>query len=480
MNTIIFPRKNQKLVELFDSAGHPQKVACVALDYAKATHTALICDGQGRRLKGAFPVENSPEGVAFVLDRVEKICRKHAISSKHVFFGGEACGTYALNFVHAIEQKKFLVLSVDPKEAKDQRSSFQASTDKLDLLGIAKVLLDQHGSIKTVSIHTERLLRHVTRHRADLVTARTAVSNRIHSLVDQLFPGFLDEQKSGIPAFSETSLWLMEDRFSPKQVQARKVQHLIGQARKMKLPKAEECMAQLKIHASSVLLPIPEWVAALQTALSHEVQLYRSLQACIVQAERESALLLAKTPAAMLTTIKGTGITLAAGVGSEIGDPAQQLSVRRLTSYAGIVPRVKQTGGPQGEARYRSVSRRCNHLLKNYLVQCGNHLGQHGPDELKEDHRRRGAHGQHADFGMARRYLRISMRLMRTFQCYIPEELRNPSDFDELAAYYLKMWPRLHGIWKKAGALKVAFDPANPLGQWRECIQAIYEIELPL
>ena len=480
MTKSIFRRKNQSVVELFDSAPHPNKVACVALDYAKATHTALICDGSGRRLKAAFPVSNSPEGVDFVMDRVEKICRKHVIDPKHVFFGGEACGTFAVNFVHAIEQKGFLVLSVDPGEAKQQRACFQASTDKLDLLGIAKVLLDQHGSTRTTCTNLERLLRNVTRHRGDLVTAKTAVSNRIHSLVDQLFPHFLDEAQSGIPAFSETSLWLMEDRFSPKQVFARHLRTTVVQAKKKGLQKPEECIRKLKIHAESVLQPVPEWVGTLQTALHHEVQLYRSLLNCIVQADRQSALLLARTPAAMLTTIKGIGITLAAGTGSEIGAPATQPSLRRLSSYAGIVPRVKQTGGPDGAARHGTVSRRCNHLLKNAAVQSANHLGQHGPEDLKEDHRRRGANGQHADFGMARRFLRIGMNLMRTGQCYIPAPLRSHPDPDELTAYYLKSWPRLRDIWKKAGALEEAFDPDNPLGHWRECVQELYEIELPL
>ena len=476
----IFPRENQKVVDLFDSAKHPSKVACVALDYAKKTHTALICDGDGRRLKAAFSVDNSPEGIDFLTDRIEKICRKHAIASNHVFFGGEACGTYALNFIHALEKKHFLVVSVDPKEAKDQRASFQASTDKLDLLGIAKVLLDKHGSTKTASTCAERLLRHVTRHRADLVTLKTAITNRIHSLVDQLFPGFLDEFQSGIPAFSETSLWLMEDRFSPKQIQARQSVPLLRQAQKKRLLRAEESITKLKHHAVSVLPPVPEWVGTLQTALHHEVRLYRSLLTCIRQTDRECAMLLARTSAAMMTTIKGTGITLAAGVGSEIGHPDKQASVRRLTSYSGIVPRVKQTGGPEGEPRYGRVSRRCNHLLKNYVVQCGNHLGHHGPDELKEDHRRRGANGQHADFGMARRYLRIAMRLMRDGQGYLPTALREQANPDELRAYYLETWPRLRDLWKKSGALEEAFETKNPLGHWRECIQTLYEIELPL
>lgn len=480
MNESIFPRKNQDIVELFKSAKHPNKIACVALDYAKATHTALICNGDGKRLKAAFPVDNNAEGLGYLLDRVDKICRKHHISDKHLFFGGEACGTYALNFIQAIKQRGFLVISVDPREAKDQRASFQASTDKIDLLGIAKVLLDQHGSSRAVSSESERQLRNVTRHRADLVESKTVVSNRIHSIVDQLFPNFLDESKSGIPAFSETSLWLMEDRFSPRQIKSRKLSTTVRNARKNGLKEPEECIKKLQEHACSVLQPVPEWVGTLQTTLHHEVQLYRQLLLCIAQADKEVALHLACVPAAMMTTIKGTGITLAAGVGAEIGSPEKQTSVRRLTSYCGIIPRVKQTGGPQGESHYGSVSRRCNHVLKNFIVQCGNHMGQHGSAELMEDHRRRGANGQHADFGMARRFLRISMRLMRDGQAYVPPDLRKGGDKDELAAYYLKSWERIRRIWQKSGALEVAFNSKNPLGKWRDCIQELYEIKLPL
>jgi len=148
----IFPGKNQGLVELFESAGRPSKVGCVVFDYAKRTHTALICDGAGRRLKGAFPVPNSPEGIDTVLERVEKICRKHQIERRHVFCGGESCGSYAVNFVHGVEQRGFLVVSVNPAEAKKQRENLQASTDKVDLLGIAKLLLDQRGSTRSTEV----------------------------------------------------------------------------------------------------------------------------------------------------------------------------------------------------------------------------------------------------------------------------------------------------------------------------------------
>ena len=131
-------------------------------------------------------------------------------------------------------------------------------------------------------------------------------------------------------------------------------------------------------------------------------------------------------------------------------------------------------------AKTGKVSRRCNHILKDYIVQCGNHLGQHGPADLKEDHRRRGAHKQHADFGMARRFLRMGMRLMRNGESYVPPELREGATLEELQPYYLQSWPKLLDKWVKSGAVHTAFDPANPLGQWRERIEAIYGIELTL
>jgi hypothetical protein len=151
-----------------------------------------------------------------------------------------------------------------------------------------------------------------------------------------------------------------------------------------------------------------------------------------------------------------------------------------LSSYAGIIPRVKQTGGPEKGAKIGKVSRRSNHILKDFTVQCGNHLGQHGPIELKEDHRRRGANKQHADFGMARRFLRIGMCLMRNNDSYLPPELRHGATVEELRTYYLQQWPKLLKKWTKIGAAHAAFHEDNPLGQWRKRIEGIYEIKLPL
>ncbi len=69
-------------------------------------------------------------------------------------------------------------------------------------------------------------------------------------------------------------------------------------------------------------------------------------------------------------------------------------------------------------------------------------MGLHGPEDLMADYKRREAAGQHADFGIGRRYLRMAMCLMRTSQIYMPQRLRNGEvKPEERAGYYLMTWP---------------------------------------
>jgi hypothetical protein len=193
------------------------------------------------------------------------------------------------------------------------------------------------------------------------------------------------------------------------------------------------------------------------------------------------ALWLAQTQGAFLTTVRGIGIVLAAGVTAEIGDPFQQKPLNNLVSYSGIIPRVKQSGGPEGRTYTGKVAKRCNRILKNYLVQSASHLGIHGAEELMTDYKRRDAAGQHADFGIARRYLRMAMCLMRKSQIYMPQRLRNKEvKPEERAGYYLMIWPKLREKWDKLGALDAAFEKDRPLGKWRNMVQELYGIKLTL
>jgi hypothetical protein len=309
----------------------------------------------------------------------------------------------------------------------------------------------------------------------------TAVRNQIHTLVDRLFPGFLDEKKSGIVGFTKSSLHLMQDRFSAKQISRRRQKTLVAILWRHGTSNAAGTAAKLKKHASQVLTPSVEHIDTLQISLAGHVRHFKCLKENINQLEKEMAIFLAQTPGAFLTSVRGIGLVLAAGVTAEIGDPNEQKPVSNLVSYAGIIPRVKQSGGPDGKTITGRVSKRCNRILKDYVVKSGVQMGLRGPEDLKRDHRRRDAQGQHADFGIARRYLRIGVCLMRTSQIYLPPDLRREDTTpEERADYYLTIWPYFKEKWRKYGALDVAFEKNRPLGLWRHIVQSLYDIKLKL
>ncbi len=228
-------------------------------------------------------------------------------------------------------------------------------------------------------------------------------------------------------------------------------------------------------------MPRLNMLITMQLSLAQHVKQIRCLKESVAQMDKEIALNLAQTQGAFLTSVRGIGLVLAAGVTAEIGDPNEQKPLNNLSSYAGIVPRVKQTGGLDGKTYTGPVAKRCNRILKDYVVKSAYHLGLHGPLDLMVDYKRRDASGQHADFGMGRRYLRMAMCLMQTSQVYLPPDLRK-SDYTpkDKAGYYLMNWPYLREKWKRVGTLEEAFANNRPLGLWRLIVKELYGIKLKL
>jgi transposase len=477
----IYQNRSQALLHLFKDAGSNHKVMCVPMDYAKNDHLVMFINGNGDILRKPFSVKNTQAGIAYISDQVTRSCRKRGIKKKHVFFGGEDANSFAKNFVSSLTSEGFLVANVNAHDAKKQRANVQASTDRIDLMGIASMLLNCRANCHPAQSGIYRNLRTLVRHRRRLVQMLTEVKNRVHGIVDELFPGFLNEKNTGIVPFTQSSLYLMEDRFSPKQIQRRRRQKLIEILKRFGTSNAEKTAAKLQQYAAKVIHAPVEYVDTMQLSLAQHVKHIRCLKESVAQMEKEIALNLVQTQGAFLTSVRGIGLVLAAGVTAEIGDPNEQKPLNNLVSYSGIVPRVKQTGGLDGKTYTGPVAKRCNRILKDYVVKSAYHIGLHGPPDLMADYKRRDASGQHADFGIGRRYLRMAIGLMRTSQVYLPPHLlKGDYTSEQRASYYLMNWPYLRDKWKKVGALEVAFAKNRPLGLWRQVVQEFYGIKLKL
>lgn len=478
----IYSRRNSQLLKLFETAGHPAKVMCVAMDYAKAQHVILICNGLGDRLRSVFAVDNTAAGATKLLNEVRACAKQRKIQAQHVFFGGEDQPTFAENFLGKLTEAKFLVVRVNAWEAKQQRDNFQASSDALDLLGIARCCLNRRGETIQPQPEAYGNLEIATLDRDKLVRMRTSLSNRIHGYVDRLFPGFLSASKSGLEPFGKASLDMMEeDRFSPAQLDRRPRQGLAQWLSRRGVERPQETADQLKQLAKEALGPAPELTVMLQRTLAQLVGLYRGLEQSIARLDREVAHWLARTPGAWLTSIPGIGITLAAGWMTELGPPSQWHAVRELCSYCGVVPKTKQTGGPDKPATVGRVQQRCNKRLKNVVLQAVEKVLQFGPEDLRQIAQELEARGAHTQFAIAKRLLRLTKYLAITGTVYRPKALMAPdTPKATLTAHYHSVWDKLVPKWREKADLDDVFAPEQPLGQWRKMVQELYALELRL
>ena len=478
----IFRNDSQKLDAAFIEAGHPEKVLLVPLDFAKSTHYACFCDGLGRYLRQAFTVKNNKEGLDYLVERIEATRKSRAIQSKrHVIIGGEDSASYTRNFMSRLFELGYQTVRLDATEVHKQTESLDSSTDKTALRAIAKTMLNRNAhQISSSDIYEE--LKALTRQRRRIVRLITAVKNRIHTHADRLFPGFLSKN-SAVASFSKVSLELMSKSFSAASIRRKSESVLARQLSRQGVRDSLSVASALKQQANNAIVADKAAVRSSGQLLDGELSLFRALQTNLTELERECARLFANTPEAFITSIKGIGITLASSICAETGALSAIKHSDNLTAYSGIVPKVKQTGGPESPARIGGKRKRFNRVLKDYTVQAGNHLSLHGPEELMLDAARRKLAGKTVDTAMARRFLRIARALTKSHFIYLPVHLRSSVEGIDTGArtqYILETWPELLIKWKRLGVHQEAFAPETPLGQWRIIIQDIYDIDLPL
>jgi transposase len=474
----IFKRRNPDVQALFQSAGRPEKVMCVAFDYAKAAHTVAICDGAGRRLRKAFSVLNNRQGLEYLLGIVAGLVRKHRMILKHVFFGGEDCGAYAFNFIHALVKRGFLVVGCNSKLAKHERENTSASTDVIDTIGVAGLMIKMKGRTIGPQSETVHTIRRLRRQRGAMVKAHSASAHRLHGLVDQLFPGFLDEKLSGLTPFARASLWLMEERFSAEEIHARKRPALVQKLRDLGCEDPDGAVEKLKGLAEAALPAPAPMIPILQRCLQEELALYRALDGSTHALDTDIAKTLATTPGAMLTTIPGIGLRWAAGLYSELGDPLRRRHVDSMCALAGIVPGAKQSGGPDKPAVTRHRTRKCNHFLKSVAVSAAVSVAQYGHPEMREAYRTDKAIGRDARMRLARQILRISLHIIDHQTFFLPPSLHRGGTREGIRNYYVHMWPKVLIKWRDAGAIREAVAEGSPLNTWRHMAEELYGIKL--
>jgi len=114
----------------------------------------------------------------------------------------------------------------------------------------------------------------------------------------------------------------------------------------------------------------------------------------------------------LLVTVPGVGLVSAAALKAEIGTVERFSRGAKLASYAGLAPRLIQSGGSRKTGR---IVRTSNSHLRTTMYMVAQTCAIHGPEKLKEFHQRvRGKKGYKvATIALARKLLVIMWKMLK-------------------------------------------------------------------
>jgi transposase len=376
MNKSIYPERSQAVAKTLASV-HPEKIMVVPVDFAKNIHEAQLCRATGEYLlKKPLMVRNTLEGLEFLKRKIEGNCKKYGIDLDSVIVCGEDPPTFAVNFIHWLEGNGLTFVRVNAKEASELRKSSRASTNTLDLDGIAQAAILRRGYKPMDYSNVFASLKFTTRARRQLVKQKTMLKNQIHQQIDILFPGFLKKDNTGLEPFNAASLELFEDNFSMKQIARMRPATLTATFKKHRLKDPEGITGKVQTLARTATPPPSELSTIMSSSLAAFSKLLREYEDAIDKLEENCAKLLVQTPCFMLLTFPAIKSVTASEIASELGDPKDWKQAKETASYAGIVRRTKTTGDPdKGQPRGGKLPWDCNHRLKNAILWTAVHIG---------------------------------------------------------------------------------------------------------
>lgn len=187
--------------------------------------------------------------------------------------------------------------------------------------------------------------------------------------------------------------------------------------------------------------------------------------------------LLQKTPYILFTSITGAGIVTVAAIAGEMGDPLDWPSPDKTASYAGVIPRQKQSGGSHKEAVTTAPPRAANKYLKNALMTIVRVAKKHEhpsyrnigiPHPLKAHFEKVSLRGGSSYTATAKKLVRIMTAMLKDETIYLP-------DINQMS-------PQAYGLWLEDGTTKMlekwrkaGIQPTeeNYLGKWLKNKEAI-------
>lgn len=305
----------------------------LGIDVGGERHVLCLTDAKGKRLQ-RFSFAESDEGYARLRRALPPPC--------DVLIGMEATGHYWRNLFATLIGWGYAVALLNPLTTRRHADAdlARAKTDQVDAEALARFLREKQPAPTTLASEKVAALKELVGWRERLVTDIGAKRNALHRLLDLVFPEATSVLKdlTGPLALHlldcyplASQLAVLDPTALAKETYAG--HRTVGQAIATTLIQYAQITVG-KHQSPAYALRMRATVAEMRLAMSHLEQANLAIAELLDDDEQ----------ARLLRSIPGVGTVTAATFLSEVGDIHRFTSYRELVAFAGLAPRVHQSG----------------------------------------------------------------------------------------------------------------------------------------
>ena len=389
----------------------------VGIDVAKDFHWVQAIDCRGSEVVFGGRVDNTPEALAALVQRLEGLAEADRLTVGIDVVGGIASLLTAMLLEAGIEVVHVSGLAVN--RAREGTSGGEHKSDPRDAAVIAEQVRHRRDlrPVEPLS-ELDAEIRLLVGRRRELVTEQTRRINRLRDLLASIHPGLERTVDPTTKAGQQLLGRYVTTREIRQAGRRRLVEHILRAGR---IPRrcAEDLAdrALASAHAQSIAVTGERVAAELVRELAGEGTRTRSR---LAQLDGQLQAALDRHPdAALIQSLPGMGVTLAAEFIAEAGSITRFPTPDRLAAAAGLAPVLKQSG----KVRYLKRANRGNKTLKRVFFQSAFCSLSH-PDSKAFYRRKRAERKTHhqAVLALARRRVDVLHAMLRN---RTPYELRH-------------------------------------------------------
>lgn len=359
------------LKALFKKHGH-EKILFIGFDIGKYQHVVSIWNGYKDTLLSPYTFSSDEPGYTRLTHQINQVIDK--VKPEHIYFGCEPSGHYYLNLMNKLyeDYKDAHFRLINPKATKSQRDMAMErdKTDPIDTTAILELLIQGNSYEMPVNDHVFDEIKEVIRRIDRYTKDSTALKNRIHVYLDELYPQF---QKQGTSLINTKSgkqfLMILPD---PKKLKTMTDNELIILFEEHGYTLKPAYAKRFIERARQMLIPEKPIIKSKIDTLKELIEQYILLDKFIKRSELVLESLLSHFHfTENIMALKGMGVVTLGRIIAYLNNPFRFKDGSSAAQFAGLTPSKSQSGTSEKKEK---ISRMGHAALRSVMVQLAQQL----------------------------------------------------------------------------------------------------------